>query len=425
MKFRKVSAMLLVGAMCAMSFAGCQKKTSSSQDPSSQNPSSQDAASEEKITATIKVSTPSEDQSAENGSWIQTVCEEFNKLHPNWDLTFEFVQVGEDKCADEVTKDIDAAADVFMFANDQLQKLIDAGAIAEIGGTNKEQVIASNSELMVSSVSVGDALYGIPYTANTWFMYYNKKTYSEEDIKSLDTMLEKGHVSFPFTTAWYSASFYIGNGCTFFGPDGTDNDAGFDITGDKATDVTKYLIDLCANPNFADKGDPSSLMDGTADCAFGGTWNYNDLKKALGDDLGIAVAPTFTINGEAKQIMSFAGSKALGVNAKTKYPQIAVALAMYIGGEESQKSHYETRSIVPCNLKLLEDEMFKNDELVIAQNAATDGKSVIQPLVSNMSKWWDAAANFTTNIKSGEINADNYVEQTQKFYEELNASSGI
>ena len=70
MKFRKVSAMLLVGAMCAMSFAGCQKKTSSSQDPSSQNPSSQDAASEEKITATIKVSTPSEQTSSELGSHI-------------------------------------------------------------------------------------------------------------------------------------------------------------------------------------------------------------------------------------------------------------------------------------------------------------------------------------------------------------------
>lgn len=424
MKFRKVSAMLLVGAMCAMSFAGCTKKTTAS-DPTSGQQATQDPATEDKITATIKVSTPSEDQSAENGEWIQNVCKEFNKLHPNWDLTFEFVQVGEDKCADEVTKDVDAAADVFMFANDQLQKLIDAGAIAEIGGTNKDKVIASNSELMVQSVSVGDSLYGIPYTANTWFMYYNKEAYTEEDIKSLDTMLEKGHVSFPLTTAWYNASFYLGNGCTFFGPNGTDNEAGFDITGDKANDVTKYLINLVANPNFADKGDPSSLMDGTADCAFGGTWNYNDLKKALGDNLGVAVAPTFTINGEQKQIMSFAGSKALGVNAKTKYPQVAVALAMYIGGEEAQKSHYEARSIVPCNLNLLKEDAFKNDELVIAQNAATDGKSVIQPLVSNMGKWWDAAANFATNIVAGEINESNYVEQTKKFYEGLNSSDEL
>ena len=49
-------------------------------------------------------------------------------------------------------------------------------------------------------------LYGVPFTTtNTWFMYYDKSVFSEEDIKNLDTMLEKGVVSFPFTNSWYSA----------------------------------------------------------------------------------------------------------------------------------------------------------------------------------------------------------------------------
>lgn len=34
----------------------------------------------------------------------------------------------------EVTKDVDAAADVYMYANDQLPVLVEAGAIAELGG---------------------------------------------------------------------------------------------------------------------------------------------------------------------------------------------------------------------------------------------------------------------------------------------------
>lgn len=423
MNFKKVSAFLLAGTMCAMSFAGCQKRTENNAATSGA-----DATTGEKKTATIKVMSPSEDQSEEYGSWLQTSCEAFNKLHPEWEITFEYLQSGEDKCAEVVTKDVAAAADVFMFANDQLQTLIDAGAIAELGGKNKETVIANNSDLLVSSVTIGDALYGIPYTSNTWFMYYNKDVFSDEDAKNLDAMLAKGKVSFPLTTAWYSASFYIANGCTFFGPDGTDNDAGFDLNGTKASDVTKYLVDLASNPNFMDKGDPSALMDGTAGCAFGGSWNYNDLKKALGDKLGIVAAPTYTINGKEVQLKAFAGSKALGVNAKSANPEIAVALAMYLGSAECQKTHYEARATVPCNTELLKEEAFKNDALVLAQNdTATAAKSVIQPLVSNMGKWWNAAANFATNIINGQgedaVTADNYVEKTEKFNKELNANA--
>ena len=48
-------------------------------------------------------------------------------------------------------------------------------------------------------------------------MYYDKSVFSEEDVKNLDTMLEKGVVSFPFTNSWYLPAFYVGNGCTLFG----------------------------------------------------------------------------------------------------------------------------------------------------------------------------------------------------------------
>lgn len=94
-----------------------------------------------------------------------------------------------------------------------------------------------------------EILYGIPFTTNTWFMYYDKSVFSEEDVKNLDTMLEKGVVSFPFTNSWYLPAFYVGNGCTLFG-DGTDESKGVDFGGENAVEVTNYLIDLRNNPNF-------------------------------------------------------------------------------------------------------------------------------------------------------------------------------
>ena len=38
--------------------------------------------------------------------------------------------------------------------------------------------------------------YGFPLSADTILLYYNKKLLSEEDVKSLDTMIEKAPVAY-------------------------------------------------------------------------------------------------------------------------------------------------------------------------------------------------------------------------------------
>ena len=38
-------------------------------------------------------------------------------------------------------------------------------------------------------------------------MYYDKSVFSEEDIKNLDSMLEKGTVAFPLTNSWYTPEY--------------------------------------------------------------------------------------------------------------------------------------------------------------------------------------------------------------------------
>ena len=59
--------------------------------PAAPQESSQEAqAEEDPVTCTLKVWAPSEDQDQEYGAWLQTMCEQFNGLHPNWDITFEY-----------------------------------------------------------------------------------------------------------------------------------------------------------------------------------------------------------------------------------------------------------------------------------------------------------------------------------------------
>ena len=155
---------------------------------------------------------------------------------------------------------------------------------------------------------------------------------------------------------------------------------------------------------------------------FSGSWDYTAVKEALGDNFGVAVLPTITIDGAEKQMKSFAGSKAIGVNPNAQYPQVAVALAKFLGSADAQKKHYELRSVVPCNTELLEQEDVQSDALVVAQNATFDTTSILQPFVSNMGNYWTPAENFGNSLLNGEVTKDNAADMTKSLNESLNTS---
>ena len=407
MKLKKLSALAMTTAMCAATIFGCGSGEASNNETTTAG-----ASAENPIKVEMKVWTPQEDQ---NAGWTQKMCEQFNEAHPEWDITFTYETCGEDKAGEMVTADPTTAADVYMYANDQLGTLLNANAIAKLGGEAATYVKETNSDLMVSTVTKDGDIYGIPYTANTWFMYYDKSVFTEEDITSLDKMLEKGTVAFQFGTGWYFGAFYAAGGATYCGADGSDEAAGI-VLGDKGTDVTKYLVNLVKNPNFK-KDDAGSgiagLRDGSVSAIFSGSWDYEAVKEILGDNLGIAQLPTININGEECQLKAFAGSKALGVNPNTDNMEVAVALAKYLASEEAQLAHYEMRSIVPCHTALLETEAVKNDALAQAQANTVANTAVIQPTNSSFNtNFWNNAGNMANSIMDGTVTLDNAAEKT-------------
>ena len=374
----------------------------------------------------LMVWSSSEDQSQDSGEWLQTCCEKFAEMHPEWDITFVYGVADEATAAGTVSQDAEASADVFMFASDTLTTLTDAGALAKFGGKYADEIRATNSESLVDSLTLDDYIYGVPFTTNTWFMYYDKSVFSEEDVKNLDTMLEKGVVSFPFTNSWYLPAFYFGNGCTLFG-DGTQEELGADFGGENAAAVTDYLIDLYNNPNFvvdADGSGMAGLRDGSINAMFTGSWDAASIQEILGDDMGVAALPAYTLNGEEKQMYAYAGSKAIAVNSNTEYPVQAVELAIYLGSAEAQQLHYELRNVIPCNTTLLADPVIAEDPLVAAQNDTFDRTSVLQPFVPAMSNCWTPVENMGKGIRSGTITHDNAAEQTSAMNDAMN-SDGI
>lgn len=257
-------------------------------------------------------------------------------------------------------------------------------------------------------------------------MYYDKRVFSEEDVKSLDAMLEKGVVSFPFTNSWYLPSFYFANGCTLFG-DGTQEELGVDFGGEKAAAVTDFLVDLIANPNFvvdADGSGIAGLRDGSISAIFTGSWDSASIREILGENMGVAALPTYTLNGEAKQMYAYAGSKAVGVNAHSENMVAAVELAVYLGSAEAQRLHYDLRSVIPSNTELMEDPAIAADPVVIAQNDTFDRTSKLQPFVSKMTNCWTPVENMGKAIRNGSTTHDNAAEQTTAMNNAMN-SDGI
>ena len=427
---KKIIAMLLALVM-VMGLVACGQapaEPAAPEAPKADAPAATEApAAPEKIT--LKVWGPSEDQVPQEGhdvSFLEAACKAFDEAHPEWEIDFVFEVCAEGDAGTMVTKDPSAAADVYTFANDQLGTLLQANAIARLGGAALEQVKADNSETMVASVTTGDAVYGVPFTGNTWFMYYDKSVYTEEDIKSLDAMMAIKPVAFPITNTWNLPAFYYAVGGTMFG-DGTDGAQGVAFGGETGASATLYVANAVAAGKMFDDANGAGkdmLKNGQIGAMFSGTWDAEELSKILGDNYAAAQLPSITVNGAECQMKAFSGSKAYAANPNSANMKAATALAAWLGSAEMQELHFDLRngSVIPAAVSLLADEKFSTNPAAVAQNDTIANTSVLQPSIPEMGNYWANAGAMGTSLANGEINEANALEKTNTWNDGLNNS---
>ena len=419
---KKIIAMLLV-LVLALSMAACgaPKAPEAAAPAAPAEPAATEAAGPEAIT--LKVWAPQADQVDEN-SWLNVMLPKFEAAHPEYAITWDIGVCGEGDAAGIVKNDPAAAADIFLYANDQMGTLIEAGALAKLGGSYLEQVKTDVAQTYIDTVTYTDGgVYGFPMAPNTWFMWYNKDIFSEEDIKSLNTMLEKGVVSFPMDNSWYTGTFFFGVGGTLYGPQGIDAAAGIDFSSDLCVEAAKFMIDFAKNPNFVNDVDGTGvagMKEGTIHAMFTGPWDRPALEESLGDKLGCAVLPKFTMNGTEYQMKSFAGSKAIGVNPNAKNPKAAMQLAAFLASPEGQLARFELSAITPAATACAEDEAVKNNIFVLTESAEMSTATIAQPTIAAMGSYWDPVKNFGLNILNGSITPDNVAEMLDATMKLLN-----
>ena len=428
---KKLVTLLLVSAMAIGTLAGCgdsKDDTTKKDDTNKTEESNKEEGSTGEVKdVTLKVWAP--ENQVQTGT-IESMEKSFQEAHPEWNITFTTETQGEDTAKDAILNDVTAAADVYFFANDQLPALADAGAIAKLGGTTEEMVKSTMSEAVVDTVTYNDAVYAIPFTHNTFFMYYDKTLLDENDIKSLDSIMAKetgdGVYNFMFDSAggWKLAAWFYGAGNTIYGEDGTDAAAGCDWNNETGLAVTNYLIDMVANPKcaFADTAPAVDELAGEHKIGawFDGSWNYDLYKGVLGDDLGVAVIPTYKLNGQDTQLKGFYGSKCIGVNPQSANPEVAVAFAAYLGSEEMQLQRYQETAQVPTNSALAETDEIKADEVASVIIKEAEVASVAQPVSTIFSdNYWNNVSGFATEISTGDFNHDNAQEKLDTFVSTL------
>ena len=383
----------------------------------------QEPATPEEIT--IKVWTPTEDQ-AEGNNWLTTMQARFDELHPEWNVVWENSTMGEGDAGYAVYADVTASADVYMYHSDQMNSLIQAGGLAKVVGEYKTQVLRDNNEFMINTVTYTDGeIYGFPMTNNTWFMYYDKTVFTENDVKNLDTMLTKGKVCLPFGTGWTAGCIFLGCGGTIFGENGLDAEAGINFGGANGYMAARKMIQLKEHPNaVCGDMDVSKLINGEVDATFSGSWEYNSLERYLGDNLGVAMLPTFTIDGWDYQMTAMSASKCVGVNPNCGTvegkQEIATAFAAFLASEEAQLARYEMRGVTPACQNLRNNEQIKANPVAVAEMDTIRYASVLQSPLPAMSNYWGPVENFGSKVCTGDTNLENYVLAVDEMQESLN-----
>ena len=356
--------------------------------------------------------------------WLNAQLAAFEEANPQWRITWSIGEYETYDSCDMLLQDPEACADVFFFSDDQLRNLIRADALMPLPREDAAQILAQTSQAVYDAVVDPDGqCWGFPLSADTILLYYNKKVFSGEDVKSLDAMIEKAPVAYPMNLGTDVASFYLANGCTMFGASGKDESAGFRFNGSRGTAVTLWLADFVRHENF--RNDVNSLgywglWQGELGASFLNYEAYDFLYEMMGDDLGVAPLPAITINGQPRQMKAYSSAYCIGVNRHTGQADAALALARFLTRSESQLSRWKlnaapTYPTYPIASALIDDPAILAHGGVRTHLQTLDSIAYHAPTFYAMSLLWEYSDLLVQWLMNGEITPENAAERTEEW----------
>ncbi len=291
----------------------------------------------------------------------------------NKQFKVEVLPVGEGDAAGNMITDVTGGADIYGFAQDQLTRLVGAGALTPVVGDNANFVNTQNDAGAASAAKMGDVTYAYPMTSdNGYFLYYDKSVLT--DVSTLDGIIDQCEAAgknfyFDITSGWYNTAFFFAAGANVSYE--TDSTGAFtacnvNYASNEGVAALKAIIELAKSPSFQSGASIASSTNAAA--VVTGTWDKTSAQDLWGDNMACAKLPTFTVNGQQVQMTGFGGFKLLGIKPQTDPVKLAAchSLAQYLSGEEVQLARFKAVGWGPSNLKAQQSEEVKADPTLSA-----------------------------------------------------------
>ena len=408
---KKLVSILTAGAVVSAMAAGCVAVSADSTVESAAESAAEAAVAPETVgtgsKGTIKI-------------WVADAAVKFTSQQvqsfidstdgaADWSYTVE--PVGEGDAASNMITDVEAGADIYTFAQDQIARLVAAGALEEVNPDDVDSVKSENDEGAITAATVGDTLYAHPITSdNGYFLYYDKSVVT--DPSDLDTILsdcEKAGKNFymEINNGWYQPAFFFGTGCRLFYE--TDNDGNFtsctvDYASDAGVTALKEMIKVKSSSAFQNGSSAGKATNVGA--IVDGTWDASTVKELLGDNYACAKLPSFKgEDGKTYQMSGFGGYKLLGEKPQEDEDKLAVCdqLTGYLSGEEVQAARYKDLGWGPSNKAVQASDAVKADE---ALSALADQLQYDIPQGQYPNDYWTLATGLGDDVIQGNLTAD-------------------
>lgn len=350
--------------------------------------------------------------------WVADAAVEFTKAqidafkaanaeYANMTVTVE--PMGDDNAAAAMITDVESGADIYGFAQDQLSRLVAAGALEEVAPDNKPLVTAENDAGSVAAATLGDVMYAYPLTSdNGYFLYYDKSVVT--DPNTLETIIadcEKAGKGFymEINSGWYQTAFFFGAGCTLtydVNNEGSLVACHCDYASENGVKALKAMISVAKSPAFSNASSASNATNIGA--IVDGAWDAKTVQEKLGDNYAAAKLPTVA----GYQMGGFGGFKLLGVKPQTDDAKLAAcdALAYYLASGDVQAARYDALQWGPSNLEAQKLDAIQTNAALSAL-AAQLSHCVGQGQYPN--DYWSLATALADSVIAGEY--DNYTDE--------------
>lgn len=416
---KKVLATLLVATMTAAMMTGCgsdDNGASNSSAASSNEESSQESTQSEASSSEAGVPEEFDYGSGNITIWVadavtgltQELADKFMADNGfNYTVTVE--SVGEGDAAGNMITDVEGGADIYGFAQDQIARLVSAGALQQLTGTGYDEWIsAENDGGAVGAATVGATLYAFPMTSdNGYFLYYDKSVVTDPtSLEAITADCEAAGKNFYFeiNSGWYQTAFFFGADCTLTydtNDEGLFTKCNIDYTSEQGLVALKEMIELQSSKAFQNGSSASTAVNVGA--IVDGTWDSSAMQELLGENYACAKLPSFTgSDGNTYQLGGFGGFKLLGVKPQTEAGKLRVCLelAKYLTSTECQLARFESNGWGPSNLTAQADDAVQADPALAALAAQLN---YAIPQGQYPDGYWTRATSLGDDIISGNI----------------------